>query len=80
MEQKLANHMNKIDSGNEEDDSVDYDPAADGVTRVKPGDKRGIKEPELVYRSSGGSSSGSSSSKYLQEAETLVSEYDEMIV
>ena len=178
LEQELSDYVNKIDSGNEENGSVDYDPAADGVTipegyyyvggtkakgivisdniadkeldkgkedvrrdlagnqwvwvpvekpsdlytsvtggiaisgdtgvktkkytnseiisgvkRVKPGDKSGIKEPELVYRStggssggsasggsaSGGSSSGSSSSKYLQEAETLVSEYDEMI-
>ena len=173
LEQELSDYVNRIDSGNEENGSVDYDPAADGVTipegyyyvggtkakgivisdniadkeldkgkedvrrdlagnqwvwvpvekpsdlytsvtagiaisgdtgvktkkytnskiisgvtRVKPGDERGIREPDLVYRptggssggsASGGSSSGSSSSKYLQEAETLVSEYDEMI-
>ena len=32
LEQELSDYVNKIDSGNEENGSVDYDPAADGVT------------------------------------------------
>ncbi len=55
-----------------------------GQTRVKPGDTRGYKEPDLVLGSGGTSydyanyaTAGFSSLKNM--AETMVSEYDEMI-